>query len=109
MGRSILSVAVNAGVLVCFLCMLGTGMAMEYLLPSAGGQHAIWGLDRGGWTSIHVWLALLLLLLLLVQACLRWNSVVTILRGRSREGPGTGIGLILVLVGLIALAVLPLL
>jgi len=109
MRRSILSIAVNAGVFACFVCMIGTGMAMEYLLPSNGGQRAIWGLGRHGWISVHVGLVLLLLLLLAAYVGLHWNGLATVLRGRSREGPGTAIGLVIVLIGLIALAVAPVL
>jgi len=111
MRRSHLNFLVDAVAFAMFLFMVATGVIMEFLLPSGGGHSTtIWGLDRHVWGDVHFWMAVVFLTALAVHVYLHWNWIVSVLRGRPREGSGTRVGLgVFGLVALLAIAAAPLL
>jgi hypothetical protein len=94
-----------------FVLLTATGVLMRYVLPPGSGRRAvIWGLDRHGWGDLHFWIAVAFLLILALHLVLHWRWVVSVLRGRPREGSGVRVGLGLTgLVAVVALALAPLL
>ena len=94
-----------------FLLLVTTGVLMRYVLPPGSGRRAaIWGLDRHGWGDLHFWIAVTFLLVLALHLVLHWRWIVSVLRGRPREGSGLRVGLGLTgLAAVVALALAPLL
>ena len=94
-----------------FLLLITTGVLMRYVLPPGSGRRvAIWGLDRHGWGDLHFWIAVAFLALLAFHLVLHWRWIVSVLRGRPREGSGLRVGLGLTgLAAVVALALAPLL
>jgi hypothetical protein len=94
-----------------FLLLVTTGVLMRYVLPPGSGRRsAIWGLDRHGWGDLHFWIAVVLFTILAFHLFLHWRWIVSVLRGRPREGSGMRVGLGLTgLVAVVALALAPLL
>lgn len=94
-----------------FLLLATTGVLMRYVLPPGSGRRAaIWGLDRHGWGDLHFWIAVVFFALLALHLVLHWRWIVSVVRGRPREGSGIRVGLGLIgLVAVVALALAPLL
>jgi len=94
-----------------FLLLVTTGVLMRYVLPPGSGHRAtIWGLDRHGWGDLHFWIAVAFLAVLAFHLVLHWRWIVSVLRGRPREGSGLRVGLGLTgLAAVVALALAPLL
>ena len=94
-----------------FVLLAATGVLMRYVLPPGSGRRAaIWGLDRHGWGSLHFWIAVALLLVLAFHLVIHWRWIVSVVRGRPREGSGLRVGLGLTgLAAVVALALAPLL
>jgi hypothetical protein len=93
-----------------FLLLVTTGVLMRYVLPPGSGRRAaIWGMDRHGWGDLHFWIAVAFLLILAFHLVLHWRWIVSVLRGRPREGSGLRVGLGLTgLAAVVALALAPL-
>jgi len=111
MKRSNLNFLVDAVAFVMFLFLVVTGVIMEFILPSGTGHWTtLWGLDRHGWGDVHFWFSVVFLAALALHVYLHWKWIVSVLRGRPREGSGTRLGLGAVgLVALLLIAVAPLL
>lgn len=82
---------------------------MEFLLPAGSGHSTtIWGLDRHEWGSIHFWVSVGFLTALALHVYLHWKWIVSVVRGRPREGSGARVGLgLLGLAALLAIAIAP--
>lgn len=111
--RPAVNFLVDAFAFVCFVFLTTTGILMHYILPpGTGGARSTWGLGRHDWGAIHFWLAVAFLAALAVHLILHWRWITAMVRGRSREienpRPRVAFGLVS-LVGLLALAVAPLL
>jgi len=94
-----------------FLLLVTTGVLMRYVLPPGSGRRAaIWGLDRHGWGDLHFWIAVVFFTILALHLILHWKWIVSVLRGRPREGSGLRVALGLIgLAAIVALALAPLL
>jgi hypothetical protein len=92
-----------------FVLLMASGVLMRYVLPPGSGRWStVWGLDRHEWGSIHFWFAVGFLSILTLHLYLHWRWILTVLRGRPREGSGARIALGTAgLVALLALAVAP--
>ncbi len=92
-----------------FVLLTATGVLMRYVLPPGSGHFTtIWGLDRHEWGSIHFWIAIAFLAVLACHLFLHWRWIVTLMRGRPREGSGARVALGTVgLAALLALVVAP--
>lgn len=94
-----------------FVMLTTTGVLMRYILPPGSGHYAtIWGMDRHQWGAIHFWISVIFLLTLALHLLLHWRWIVSVVRGRPREGSGFRIGLGFVgILAVLALAVSPIL
>ncbi len=92
-----------------FVLLTATGVLMRYVLPPGSGRSTtIWTLDRHEWGSIHFWIAIAFLAILAFHLFLHWRWIVTLMRGRPREGSGARVALGTVgLVALLALVIAP--
>ena len=92
-----------------FVLLTATGVLMRYVLPPGSGHvTTVWTLDRHEWGSIHFWIAIAFLAVLAFHLFLHWRWIVTLMRGRPREGSGVRVALGSVgLVALLALAIAP--
>lgn len=98
-----LNFLVDAVAFVAFVLLTATGVLIRYVLPPGSGRFsALWGMDRHDWGQIHFWIAVLFLASLGLHLFLHWRWVVSMLKGRPREG--SGLRLALALIGILALA-----
>ena len=111
MKRPTLNFAIDAVAFAGFVLLTTTGVLMRYVLPPGSGHfRTIWGLDRHGWGHIHFWISFIFLGILAVHLVLHWRWILNVIIGRPREESGLRVALGVVgLVGLLALAVAPLL
>jgi hypothetical protein len=109
MRRPTLNFIVDAAAFAAFLFLTATGVLVRYVLPPGSGHFTtLWGMDRHGWGQIHFWIAVSLLAILGLHLFLHWRWVVTVVRGRPREGSGVRLGLATIgLLALLALAATP--
>ena len=107
--RPTLNFIVDCVGFTAFVLLAASGVLMRYVLPPGSGHWStIWGLDRHEWGSIHFWVAVGFLSILAFHLYLHWRWILTVLRGRPREGSGARIALGIVgLVALLALAIAP--
>lgn len=110
MRRSNLNFWVDAVAFALFVFLVATGVLMEFILPAGSGHYTtIWGLDRHDWGSLHFWISVGFLTALALHVYLHWQWVVSVVRGRPREGSGARVGLgVLGLLALLAIAAAPL-
>jgi hypothetical protein len=92
-----------------FVLLTGTGVLMRYVLPPGTGHFlTLWGLDRHEWGVIHFWIAVAMMAALALHLLLHWRWIVSMIRGRPREGSGVRVALAFVgILGLIGLALSP--
>lgn len=92
-----------------FVLLTATGVLVRYVLPPGSGHSTtIWSLDRHEWGSIHFWIAIAFLAVLVFHLFLHWRWIATLLSGRPREGSGARVALGTVgLAALLALAIAP--
>jgi len=111
MKRSHLNFLVDALAFAAFVFLVATGVILEFLLPAGSGHWVtLWGLDRHGWGNIHFWVAVFFLAALAIHVYLHWRWILSVVRGRPREGSGVRVGLgVLGMFALIAIAFAPLL
>lgn len=109
MKRSNLNFIVDFVGFAGFVLLTATGVLMRYVLPPGSGRvTTIWTLDRHEWGSIHFWIAIAFLAVLSFHLFLHWRWIVTLMRGRPREGSGVRVALGTVgLLALLALAIGP--
>lgn len=85
---------------ISFLPMLGltwTGLLMRYVLPpGTGGRHrdqalTVWGLGRHDYGTVHFYLAIAMVCLIVIHLWLHWSWVCgTVRRLAGRESPASG-------------------
>ena len=109
MNRSSVNFVVDVVAFSGFVFLTATGVLVRYVLPPGSGHFSkIWGLDRHEWGAVHFWIAIVLLSTLAVHLILHWRWVVSVIKGRPREGSAVRVWLAIVgIVALIALAVAP--
>ncbi len=94
------------------LLEIWTGLLIRFVLPPGQGRGKnwlLWGLNRHAYGSIHFYLAIAMIVLVLIHLWLHWAWVCSVFRnllGRSVPEKKTralwGIGLLLMVAGLIA-------
>ncbi|MHC4348557.1 MAG: DUF4405 domain-containing protein [Planctomycetota bacterium] len=103
MKRATLYFAVDIIAFVLFVALTVTGVLVRYVLPPGSGRHStLWGMDRHEWGDLHFWMAMALMAALALHLFFHWRFVVSVIRGRPREGSGARVGL--ALLGIAALA-----
>lgn len=92
-----------------FVFLTSTGILVRYILPPGSGRFStLWGLDRHGWGDVHFWVALAFFACLSVHILLHWKWIVSLFKGKKREGSGVRAGLGIVgVITVIALALAP--
>jgi hypothetical protein len=110
MKRPAKNFIIDAVAFAGFVLLTTTGVLMRYVLPPGSGRFkVIWGLDRHGWGNIHFWISTVFLGILAIHLIFHWGWIVNVFTGKPREGSGFRVGLGIVgLVGLLALAIAPL-
>lgn len=110
MRRPTLNLLVDAAAFVGFVFLVSTGVLMRYVLPPGSGKRTVvWGLDRHDWGALHFWIAAAFLAVLALHLVLHGKWILSVLRGRPRQGSGGRVALGLVgLLAVLALAVGPL-
>lgn len=109
MKRPTLNLAVDAAAFATFVLLTSTGVLLRYVLPPGSGRHTtIWGLDRHDWGQIHFWISMAFLAFLAVHLLVHRRWIVSVVRGRPREGSGLRVALGVVgLVAVLAAAAAP--
>jgi hypothetical protein len=94
---------------VAFVILTATGLLVRYVLPPGSGHsRSLWGMDRHEWGELHFWIAVALLACLALHLLLHWRWVVSMVKGRPREGSSFRVALSFVgLLALVALVVAP--
>jgi len=110
MRRPTLNLLIDAAAFVGFVFLVSTGVLMRYVLPPGSGRRtAVWGLDRHDWGTLHFWIAAAFLAVLAFHLVLHGKWILSVLRGRPRQGSGGRVALGLVgLLAVLALAAAPL-
>ena len=110
MRRPTLNLLIDAAAFVGFVFLVSTGVLMRYVLPPGSGRRtAVWGLDRHDWGTLHFWIAAVFLAVLAFHLVLHGKWILSVLRGRPRQGSGGRVALGLVgLLAVLALAAAPL-
>ena len=110
MRRPTLNFLVDAAAFVGFVFLVSTGVLMRYVLsPGSGKRTLVWGLDRHDWGTLHFWIAAAFLAVLAFHVVLHAKWIMSVLRGRPRQGSGARVALGLVgLLAVLALGLAPL-
>ena len=93
------------------IAMVATGYILRFPLPPGTNKSlSLWGLTRHQWGTIHFWISLGLLLLVLVHLCLHWPWIVISVKRRlgiaaSPSSSPLKSGLLTVLILSMALAI----
>jgi hypothetical protein len=109
MRKATLYFAVDVVAFALFVGLTATGVLVRYVLPPGSGHFStLWGMDRHEWGNLHFWMAVGLMAALALHLFFHWRFVVSVVRGRPREGKGGRVALALLgLVALIGLAGAP--
>ena len=103
MRKSNVNFFVDAVAFAAFVFLTATGVLVRYVLPPGSGHFSkLWGMDRHAWGQIHFWIAVALMGALALHLLLHWRWVVSMVKGRPREGSGVRVAL--AVVGVLALA-----
>jgi hypothetical protein len=108
--RPTLNFLVDAVAFVGFVFLVSTGVLMRYVLPPGSGKRTlVWGLDRHDWGALHFWIAAAFLAVLALHLVLHGRWILSVLRGRPRQGSAARVALGSVgLLAVVALGVAPL-
>ncbi len=107
MSRTALNAIVDAVAYAGLVVLATTGLMLRWQMPpGSGGLHGmgsgsgagagsqpvtvVWGLSRHEWGSIHYWIALGLMGVLVVHLFLHWKWIVCVLRGRPHSDVSGG-------------------
>ncbi len=125
MKRTQLNFAIDLAAFAAFLCLLSTGLLLQFQLPPGsgglggrGGGHAaaerevslLWGWTRHEWGQVHYWIAGVLVAILATHVLLHWKWIVCVVRGTHGDASGIRFGVgAASLVALVFLVAVPLL
>jgi hypothetical protein len=111
MKRSKMNTLVDIVSFGAFIFLTSTGILVRYILPPGSGRFTtLWGLDRHAWGDIHFWVALAFFACLSAHLFLHWKWILSLLKGKKRQGSGLRAALGIVgVVTVLALALAPLL
>ncbi len=88
-----------------FLFLITTGILMRYVLPPGTGRFVtVWGISRHDWGTIHFWISIVFLTLMVLHVYLHWNWIVKMVIGKAGRGPGIKTGIAMLGIALIAMA-----
>jgi hypothetical protein len=109
MRRPNIDFIVDTLALAALVFLAATGILIRYVLPSGSGHFStLWGMDRHQWGQIHFWIAAALIAITALHLVLHWRWIVTMVKGRRREGSGMRVAIaVVVLLALGGLAAAP--
>lgn len=85
MTRTIINAVIDAAAALLFLGMIATGYVLRFPLPPGTNRlYTLWGLTRHQWGTIHFWISIGLLGVLVAHVVLHWQWVVNVLGKRLR-------------------------
>ncbi len=100
-----LSFLVNIILLVLIAAVAGMGFLMKWVLPRGSGSLQVLSMTRHEWGTLHLWLSVALLVLLVLHIWLAWPQLVCRFRLWVKSAFlrwVMGIGLLLILLGLLS-------
>lgn len=89
MSKAKTNLIIDGFMFLVMMALVGTGYVRKYVLLSGSASRQfygtkvhmyLWGIDRDGWATIHLYLGYLMLLLLLVHIILHWKQVTAIFK-----------------------------
>ncbi|MBC8127762.1 MAG: DUF4405 domain-containing protein [Gloeobacteraceae cyanobacterium ES-bin-144] len=83
MNRGLLNLLIDLVAAFCLGVMLATGYILRFPLPPTTNRtHELWGMSRHEWGTIHFWVSLLFLAVLLTHVILHWEWLFATIRRR---------------------------
>ena len=83
MKRILDNLQVDVMAAVLMVAMIATGYILRFPLPPGSNKSlSLWGLTRHSWGTVHFWISLGLLVLVVVHVCLHWQWVVVSVKRR---------------------------
>jgi hypothetical protein len=83
MTRTILNLCIDLLAGFLFLGMMLTGYILRFPLPPGTNKlYTLWGLTRHQWGSIHSWISLALLVVILIHVAMHWTWIVSVISKR---------------------------
>lgn len=89
MPKAKTNLMIDGVMFLVMMALLGTGFVRKYVLLSGSASRQLygtkvhmylWGINRDGWATIHLYLGYLLLALLLLHIVLHWKQVTSIFK-----------------------------
>lgn len=85
MKRILDNLRVDLAAAALMVSMVATGYILRFPLPPGTNKSSmLWGLTRHQWGTVHFWISLGLLVLVVVHVCLHWQWVVVSVKRRFR-------------------------
>jgi len=111
MSRSVFISLIDVVAFVGFVFLTTTGVLLHFMLPPGSGRWSeVWGMSRHQWGDVHFWVSVVFFGVLAVHLLLHWRFVVTLFKGRMKEGARLRVALGLVgVITILVLALAPLL
>jgi len=93
--KNITTFLVSVFMLILMAAVAGIGFLMKWVLPPGSGPSLILGMTRHEWGTVHLWLSLALLGLLVLHIWLGWPQITCRFRLwiRSARALGSGVGI----------------
>ncbi|HOP03943.1 MAG TPA: DUF4405 domain-containing protein [Tenuifilaceae bacterium] len=88
-GRSVLNIAIDFILFFLLTAMAGIGFLIKYVLVSGVQRNAIygsnidlnfWGMDRHQWGTVHLWISISFLVLILLHILFHWDVILCLLK-----------------------------
>ncbi len=111
MSRSVFISLIDVVAFVGFVFLTTTGVLLHFMLPPGSGRWSeVWGLSRHQWGDIHFWISVVFFAVLAVHLILHWRFILTLFKGRLKEGARLRVALgLLGVITILVLALAPLL
>jgi Domain of unknown function (DUF4405)/Planctomycete cytochrome C len=78
MKRTVVNLLIDSVAALLFLCMAATGYVLYFPLPPGTNRSLmLWGMTRHQWGTVHFWLGVSLVGVLLLHVCLHWQWVIS--------------------------------
>lgn len=85
MSRTIANAVIDVTAAMFFVGMVATGYVLRFPLPPGTNRlYTLWGLTRHQWGTIHFWISIGLLGILLTHVAIHWQWVVNVVGRRLR-------------------------
>jgi hypothetical protein len=86
MNRTLLNLVIDLALAGIFLAMAATGYILAFALPPGTNKSTmLWTLTRHEWGTIHSWISVALITILLIHLALHWQWIISVIAKRIRE------------------------